>query len=189
MSVGLIAVAVIAGFFAMTAVVALANALLPETVRERIPAALAYLAWGGTTLVVLVLGWMWLPDSPISAALRRREHSQAPGEGSEVDGGLDPGRIRAVPATHLAQHAAVADHGQQDDQRPDAGQVVQGEESEPGRPVSAPSAVRRSHHKAPVGKGDVLDHPQRHDPRQKRRKASDRVILAEPAQEDGTDVR
>lgn len=69
--IGLIAVAILAGFVAMMAVIGLANALLPpfqpaddDTLRERIPVALAYLAWGGTTLVILVVGWSWWRREP-----------------------------------------------------------------------------------------------------------------------------
>ena len=123
---GLIAVAVIVGYFAMTAVVGLANALLPETVRERVPAAFGYLAWGGTTLVVLVLEWMWLPDSPIGSTLQRDHQSEAHSDDGKGDGSLDPGRIRTVPAAHRAQNAPIADRGQQGDPRRDARQVVEG---------------------------------------------------------------
>lgn len=49
------------------AVIGISNAILPpfqmaddDTLRERIPVALAYLAWGVTTLVVMLLGWRWL---------------------------------------------------------------------------------------------------------------------------------
>lgn len=62
--VGLIALAVVLGFGAGMAVVAIGKAVLPpfqpsddDTLREFIPVALAYLAWGATTLIVLVLGW------------------------------------------------------------------------------------------------------------------------------------
>lgn len=62
--VSLVAVAVSLGLGAGMAVVAIGNAVLPpfqrsddDTLREFIPVALAYLAWGATTLVILVLGW------------------------------------------------------------------------------------------------------------------------------------
>ena len=49
------------------AVVGILNAVLPpfqltddDTLRERIPVALAYPTWWATTLVIVVLGWRWL---------------------------------------------------------------------------------------------------------------------------------
>lgn len=49
------------------AVIGISNAILPpfqtaddDTLRERVPVAFAYLAWGVTTLVVMLLGSRWL---------------------------------------------------------------------------------------------------------------------------------
>ena len=49
------------------AVVGILNAVLPpfqladdDTLRERIPVALAHPTWWSTTLVIVVLGWRWL---------------------------------------------------------------------------------------------------------------------------------
>jgi len=69
--IGLIAVAVLLGFGAGAAVVAIGKAVLPplqpsddDTLREFSSVALAHLAWGATTLVVLVLvpvpGFRWV---------------------------------------------------------------------------------------------------------------------------------
>jgi hypothetical protein len=57
-------VAVIVGFGAAVVVLMILQAVLPpfqpsddDTLRELVPAVLAYLAWGAGTLVTLVLGW------------------------------------------------------------------------------------------------------------------------------------
>lgn len=67
LAVGLAAAAVFLGFGAGMSVIGISNAILPpfqvaddDTLRERIPVALAYLTWGATMLVILVLGWPWL---------------------------------------------------------------------------------------------------------------------------------
>ncbi len=186
LTVGLIAVAVLGGYLAMMAVIGLANGLLPDTVREGPPALLAYLAWGGTTLVILVVEWMWVLESRIGPALQRYQQGQAHGDDGDGDGGLDPGRAAAVPATHPAQDPAVADRGQQGDQRRDVGQVVEGQQSQPaalnGPMHPAVSGVRSRQRRSPLGKKDVLDPKKRHDQRKQRRKASDQVILPKPGQ-------
>jgi hypothetical protein len=60
---GLVAVALVVGFGAGLAVIRVVGAVLPfqpsddDTLREFIPVALAYLAWGATSLIIIVLGW------------------------------------------------------------------------------------------------------------------------------------
>lgn len=59
------ATAVILGFAAGIAVIAIANSVLPpfredvddDTIREFVPVALAYLAWVATSAVVILVGW------------------------------------------------------------------------------------------------------------------------------------
>jgi hypothetical protein len=70
MALGLLAVAVAAGFFVAIATTITFNALLPpfrpeddETLRELVPAALTYLAWGVTVVVVFLFGWRRLRDT------------------------------------------------------------------------------------------------------------------------------
>jgi MFS superfamily sulfate permease-like transporter len=63
-AVGLIAIAIIAGFCAGAALLLVMIAVLPpfrpeddDTLREFVPVALAYLTWAVTTLVVLIAAW------------------------------------------------------------------------------------------------------------------------------------
>jgi hypothetical protein len=63
-AVGLLALSVSLGFVAGLAMIAILGAVLPpfrpnddDTMREFVPAALAYVAWGATTMVTLALGW------------------------------------------------------------------------------------------------------------------------------------
>lgn len=60
----LIGLAILAGFGAAAIVLTVLGAVLPpfqreddDTLREFIPVALAYAAWVGTSVVVVVLGW------------------------------------------------------------------------------------------------------------------------------------
>jgi hypothetical protein len=71
LAIGLLAVALIAGFLAAGAVIGLANTLLPpfqpaddDTLRERIPVAISYLTWGATSVAIIVLGWSWWHREP-----------------------------------------------------------------------------------------------------------------------------
>jgi len=57
---------------------------------------------------------------------------------------LDPGRVGAVPATKLAEHPPVADREQEDEERDDEGDVVEGEERQAGQPASR--RVEDRHH-------------------------------------------
>ena len=57
-------IAVVVGFGVALIVIVILQAILPpfrpsddDTLRELVPAVLAYLAWGAGTLVTLVLGW------------------------------------------------------------------------------------------------------------------------------------
>jgi cytochrome bd-type quinol oxidase subunit 1 len=61
---GLFALSVSLGFVAGLAMIAILGAVLPsfrpnddDTMREFVPAALAYSVWGATTLVTLAFGW------------------------------------------------------------------------------------------------------------------------------------
>lgn len=60
----LAAVAIAAGFGAAAGLITIVNAVWPfnypqddDTLRDRLPVALAYLTWAVTALVVFVLGW------------------------------------------------------------------------------------------------------------------------------------
>lgn len=79
LGIALIGAAMGAGFAAGMGAIALLSAVLPpfrpeddETLRELVPAALAYGAWAATTLLVIVLGWRrlrsrkWRQKSPRS---------------------------------------------------------------------------------------------------------------------------
>jgi hypothetical protein len=64
---GLVPVAVVVGYGVVLAVVVVVGTILgpfnpadDDTLRERIPEALAYLTGGATTLVILVVGWRHL---------------------------------------------------------------------------------------------------------------------------------
>jgi MFS superfamily sulfate permease-like transporter len=61
---GLIPLSIFLGFVTGMGLIEILNAVLPpfqpsddDTMREFVPAALAYLIWGATTLVTLILAW------------------------------------------------------------------------------------------------------------------------------------
>ena len=63
LTIGLAGVAVLVGFGMAMGLISITNAIWPfqpgddDTLRERIPVALAYLTWAATALVVFVVGW------------------------------------------------------------------------------------------------------------------------------------
>ena len=70
LALALLTVAVFVGFAFGWGMIMFLNAVLPpfrpeddDTLRERIPVALTYLTWGGTTLIVLVVSWQRLRRS------------------------------------------------------------------------------------------------------------------------------
>ena len=85
----LLLAALAAGFVAGWAVIVTANAVLPpfgpgddDTLRERVPVALAYAVWLGTSLLVLRAGWRLLsrrrPIRPTPSRPGRGRHPCAP---------------------------------------------------------------------------------------------------------------
>lgn len=63
----LVVAGILLGFGAAGVVIGISNAILPpfrpeddDTLREFIPVAMAYLAWGVTTVVVVLADWRWI---------------------------------------------------------------------------------------------------------------------------------
>jgi Na+-translocating ferredoxin:NAD+ oxidoreductase RnfE subunit len=67
LGVAVVVFAIVLGCVAAFVVIGISNAILPpfrpeddDTLRERIPVAITYLAGGVTTVIVLVAGWRWV---------------------------------------------------------------------------------------------------------------------------------
>jgi hypothetical protein len=67
LTAALAAAAIVIGFGAAASLTVIVNAIWPfnypqddDTLRERLPVALAYFTWAGTALIVFVLGWRFL---------------------------------------------------------------------------------------------------------------------------------